>query len=63
MNKDPTIATDWKGRLLIGIEHEETEAPKLGVEPMSTLPPNDFEGQPIPGAKSIVDLSVEAANQ
>ena len=60
MNKDPTIATDWKGRLLIGIEHEETEAPKLGVEPMSTLPPNDFEGQPIPGAKSIVDLSVEA---
>lgn len=24
------------------------------------MPPNDFEGQPIPGAKSIVDLSVEA---
>ena len=60
MNKDPTIATKWKGRILIGIEHEETEAPRLGVESMSTIPPNDPEGNPIPGAKSIVDVANDA---
>lgn len=57
MNKDPHIATKWKGRILIGIEHEETEAPKLGVEAMSTMPPADEAGKPIPNAKSIVELS------
>lgn len=54
MNKDPIIATKWKGRVLIGIEFEETESPKLGVESMSTMPPNDEEGKPIEGATSIV---------
>ena len=60
MNKDPLIATKWKGRILIGIEYEETEAPKLGVESMSTLPPNDEEGNPIKGATSIVEDSQKA---
>ena len=55
MNKDPSIATKWKGRVLIGIEHEDTENPKIDVEAMSTLPPLDAEGQPIEGAKSIVE--------
>ena len=32
MNKDPTKATKWKGRILIGIEYEESESPKLGVD-------------------------------
>ena len=58
MNKNPQIATKWKGRILIGIEYEETEAPKLGVERMSTVPPNDENGAPI--GKSIVQESVEA---
>lgn len=57
MNKDPTIATKWKGRILIGVEHEEVETPKLGVESMSTQQPEDSEGNPIPGAKSIVEIS------
>ena len=60
MNKDPTIATEWKGRLLIGIEYEETESPKLGKEKMSTMPPRDFEGKEIIGEKSIVELSDDA---
>ena len=60
MNKDPLIATKWKGRVLIGIEFEETEAPKLGVEAMSTEPPKDVEGKVMEGEKSIVDLSLEA---
>ena len=60
MNKDPTIATKWKGRVLIGIEHEETEAPRLGVESMSTMPPKDLEGKEIPNATSIVQDSQAA---
>lgn len=57
MNKDPTKATKWKGRVLIGIEHEETEAPRLGVEAMETKPPCDEEGNEIPGARSIVEIA------
>ena len=41
MNSDPSKATLWKGRVLIGIEYAESESPKLGVEPMSTQPPID----------------------
>ena len=36
MNSDPSKATLWKGRVLIGVEYAESESPKLGVEPMST---------------------------
>ena len=59
MNKDPTKATKWKGRILIGIEHDDTENPKLGVERMSTMPPQDSEGNEIAGAISIVDESLK----
>jgi len=56
MNTDPSKATLWKGRVLIGIEHEISESPKLGIEKMSTLPPIDPDTeQPIEGALSIVD--------
>ena len=58
MNKDPLKATKWKGRILFGVEHFESESPKLGVESMDTKPPVDPEtNQEIPGAKSIVQLS------
>ena len=59
MNKDPTKATKWKGRILIGVEHYETEGRQLGVEPMSRLPPKDEDGNEIEGAKSIVELADE----
>ena len=59
MNKDPTKATKWKGRILIGIEHYESETPRLGVEAMDIYPPKDDDGNEIPGAKSIVDLANE----
>jgi len=56
MNTDPSKASCWKGRVLIGVEHEESETPKLGVEPMSVLPPIDpMTELPIEGAKSICD--------
>ena len=47
MNKDPTIATKWKGRILIGIEHEflDEKAPKLGCFPIETQPPVDKDGK------------------
>ena len=51
MNKDPVKATKWKGRILIGIEHiADTESPKLGVEPMSAIPPTekDENGKDVP---------------
>ena len=54
MNKDPVKATKWKGRILFCIEHEESEAPRLGVERISDKPPEDEEGNPIEGAKSII---------
>ena len=58
MNEDPSIATLWKGRILIGIEYEESESPKLGVEEMSIQPPKDPETEePIPGAQSLVEES------
>ena len=48
MNKDPTKATSWKGRILIGVEHEENfETPKCDVESMSTTAPLDKNGDPI----------------
>ena len=51
MNEDPSIATLWKGRVLVGVEYEESETPKLGVEKMSIEPPKDPETEePIPGA-------------
>ena len=60
MNKDPNMATMWKGRILIGIEFDEdVEGPKCGKEAMSTAPPSDANGKPIPGAKSIVELAEE----
>ena len=59
MNKDPQKATKWKGRILIGVEHYETEGPQLGVEPMSRLPPKDEDGNEIEGAKSIVEIAEE----
>ena len=50
MNKDPSKATKWKGRILFGVEYDsDTETPKLGVEKMSTTPPVDEEGNPIEG--------------
>lgn len=63
MNKDPTKATKWKGRVLIGIEHEESETPRLGVEDMKTEHPKDEEGEEIPGAKSIVELAQDYIEQ
>ena len=57
MNKDPTKATKWKGRILIGVEYFESESPKCGVEPMSTTPPLDEEGNEMVGVKSIVELA------
>ena len=57
MNKDPTKATKWKGRILMGVEYFESESPKCGVEKMSTTPPLDEEGNEIEGAKSIVELA------
>jgi hypothetical protein len=58
MNKDPNMATLWKGRILIGIEYEEeVEGPKCGVEAMSKVAPSDENGKPFPGARSIVDLA------
>jgi hypothetical protein len=27
MNQNPNIATLWKGRILVGVEHEDTENP------------------------------------
>jgi len=60
MNKDPNMATMWKGRILIGIEFDENvEGPKCGKEAMSTAPPSDANGKPFPGAKSIVELAEE----
>ena len=60
MNKDPNMATMWKGRILIGIEFDEDiEGPKCGKEAMSTAPPSDANGKPIPGARSIVELAEE----
>ena len=59
MNKDPSKATKWKGRILIGVEYFESESPRLGVEPMSTTPPVDEEGNEIEGEKSIVELANE----
>lgn len=59
MNKDPNKATKWKGRILMGVEYFESESPKLGVEPMSTTPPKDDEGNEIEGEKSIVELAQE----
>ena len=35
MNENPTIATTWKGRILCGIEHEDSENPEAGVVPFS----------------------------
>ena len=51
MNKDPTIATKWKGRILIGIEHVflDEDAPRFGVFPLETQPPKDEEGKEIEG--------------
>ena len=61
MNKDPSKATKWKGRILIGVEYFESESPKLGTEPMSTTPPVDEDGNEIPGqTKSIVELAQES---
>ena len=31
MNNNPEIATCWKGRVLVGVEHEETDSPKCQV--------------------------------
>ena len=53
MNKDPTKATKWKGRILIGVEYEESESPKCGVELMASEPPTGPDKKPIEGAKSI----------
>jgi len=39
MNSDPSKATLWKGRVLIGVEYAESETPRLGTEPMSVEPP------------------------
>lgn len=48
MNRDPTKATLWKGRILFGIEHEENvETPRCGVEQMPSAPPVDKEGNPV----------------
>lgn len=64
MNKDPMKATKWKGRILFGVEHCESESPKFGVESMSTSPPTDPEtNEEIPGAKSIVQLSKDYQKQ
>ena len=58
MNKDPSKATKWKGRILIGIETEpDCEAPKCGVESMGTEPAKDTNGDPIPGSVSMVQLA------
>ena len=60
MNKDPTKATCWKGRILIGIEHEESESPKLGVDSKLCLErPKDEEGNEIEGAPTIAEMALE----
>lgn len=60
MNTDPSKATAWKGRVLIGVEHMESESPKFGIEAMSVTPPLDPVSElPIEGAKSIVDVAKE----
>ena len=35
MNENPTIATIWKGRILVGLEHEDSESPEAGVVPFN----------------------------
>ena len=59
MNKDPSIATKWKGRILIGIEHEflDEKAPKLGCFPIETTPPLDEDGNEEEGFVSIPELA------
>ena len=60
MNKDPTKATKWKGRILIGIEYEESESPKLGVDDKMCMErPKDEEGNEIQDAKTIAELALE----
>lgn len=61
MNKDPTIATKWKGRILIGIEHEflDEKAPKLGCFPMDATPPKDDDGNEVEGWTSMADAAKE----
>ena len=59
MNKDPTIATKWKGRILIGIEHFELDetSPQLGCFPIETQPPRDEDGNEQEGWQSIPELA------
>ena len=67
MNSDPTKATKWKGRILMGVEYFESESPKLGVEKMSTTPPLDEHGNEVTDkagrpVKSIVELADDYSN-
>ena len=67
MNSDPSKATKWKGRILMGVEYFESESPKLGVEKMSTTPPLDDDGNEVTDeagrpAKSIVELAEDYSN-
>ena len=59
MNKDPTIATKWKGRILIGIEHFQLDetSPQLGCFPIETQPPTDEDGNEQEGWQSITELA------
>ena len=61
MNKDPTIATKWKGRVLICIEHEflDEKAPRFGCFPLETQPPKDEDGNEEEGWQSIAELANE----
>ena len=59
MNKDPTIATKWKGRILIGIEHVALgeKSPQLGCFPIETQPPKDEDGNEEEGWQSMAELA------
>jgi len=59
MNDDPSKATKWKGRILFGIEFEESESPKLGTEAMPVEPQLGADGKPLPGAKTMRELAKE----
>ena len=41
MNSDPSKATLWKGRVLIGVEYAESESPMIAVQKMDTEAPID----------------------
>ena len=50
MNKNPDIASDWKGRVLLHIQSEELDKPKKGMEQM------DPEVKKQAGAEGYFDL-------